>query len=146
MDEIVRKRRTQIIPAEFINKLILPESYERTRVTQSKESTLLCYMATTALPYLDIESGGIQSGVCCSGCQIALERALTSTRIPSNACALRDKVYSHEEFLEHFPECQEAQNLWQLSNEGVDVANLSEFVRRGGWFKNRDVIMSFNSK
>lgn len=146
MDEIVRKKITQIMPAEFINRLSLPDANERARVTQSKEKALLRYMVTTALPYLDIESGGIQNGLCCSGCQIALERALGSTTIQPNACALRDKVYSYEEFMEHFRECREAQNLWELSNEGVDVANISEFVRRGGWFKKRDVIMSFNSK
>jgi len=43
-----------------------------------------------------------QNGICCSGCQIALEKALWSSRIQSNACAPRDKVYSYDEFMEHF--------------------------------------------
>nr|XP_003188766.1 hypothetical protein ANI_1_2526074 [Aspergillus niger CBS 513.88] len=146
MDEIVRKKRTQIMPAEFISRLSLREANERARVAQSKEKALLRYMVTTALPYLDIKSGDVQNGICCSGCQIALEKALRSSRVQSNACALRDKVYSYEEFMEHFWECREAQNLWMLSNQGVDVANVSEFVRRGGWFRKRDVIMSFDSK
>ncbi|KAL4941714.1 hypothetical protein BDV06DRAFT_212422 [Aspergillus oleicola] len=123
----------------------LPGTYSMDEIGAS-DTALLRYMVTTALPYIDIESGGIQNGLCCSGCQIALERALGSTMIQSNACALQDKVYSHEEFMEHFREYREAQNLWELSNKGVDVANLSEFVKRGGWFKKRDVIMSFNSK
>ncbi|EKV13290.1 hypothetical protein PDIG_39020 [Penicillium digitatum PHI26] len=143
MDEIVRKKRIQIIPAEYVT---LREEHERTRVTQSKETVLLRYMVTTSLPYLDIESGGIQNGICCSGCQIALEKALGSSRIQSNACVLRDKVYSYDEFMEHFLECREAQNLLKLSHQGVDVAHISEFVRRGGCFKKRDVVMSFNSK
>lgn len=146
MDEIERKKRIQIIPAEYVSRYSLREIDERTRVTQSKETVLLRYMVTTSLPYLDIESGSIQNGVCCSGCQIALEKALGSSRIQSNACALRDKVYSYDEFMEHFLECCEAQNLWKLSHQGVDIANISEFVRRGGCFKKRDVIMSFNSK
>lgn len=146
MDEIVRKKRIQIIPAEYVSRYSMREIDERTQVTQSKETVLLRYMVTTSLPYLDIESGGIQNGVCCSGCQIALEKALGSSRIQSNACALRDKVYSYDEFMEHFLECCEAQNLWKLSHQGVDIAKISEFVRRGGCFKKRDVIMSFNSK
>ncbi|KGO72685.1 hypothetical protein PITC_056710 [Penicillium italicum] len=146
MDEIVRKKRFQIIPTEFVSRLSLRKEDGRKLVTQSKEIALLRYMVTTSLPYLDVESGGIQYGICCSGCQIALEKALGSSRIQSNACALRDKVYSHDEFMEHFRECREAQNLWKLSHQGVDTAHISEFVRRGGCFKKRDVIMSFNSK
>ncbi|OOF92495.1 hypothetical protein ASPCADRAFT_55460 [Aspergillus carbonarius ITEM 5010] len=146
MDEIVRKKRTQIMPAEFISRLSLREANEGARVRQSTETALLRYMVTTALPYLDVESGGIQNGICCSGCQIALERALGSSRVQPNACALRDKVYSYKGFMEHFRQCREAQNLWILSNQGVDVANFSEFVRRGGSFKKRDVIMYFDRK
>ena len=145
MDETVRKKRTRIMPAELVSRLSLREE-DATRVMQSKETALLRYMVTTSLPYLDIESGSIQRGISCSGCQIALEKALRSSRAQSNACTLRDKVYSYDEFMEHFQGCREAQNLWELSNQGVDIAELSEFVRRGGFFKKRDVIMSFNSK
>jgi hypothetical protein len=146
MDEIPRKRRMQIVPTGFVSRSSLREEDEMTRVTQPKGRALLRYMVTTSLPYLDIESGGIQNGVCCSGCQIALEKDLGSSRVQPNSCVLRDKVYSYDEFIEHFQECREAQNLWKLRNQGVDITNLSEFVRRGGHFKNRDVIMSFNSK
>jgi hypothetical protein len=117
-----------------------------TRVTQPKGGALLRYMVTTSLPYLDIESGGTQIGVCCSGCQIALEKDLGSSRVQSNACVLRDKVYSYDEFIEHLRECRGARNLWKLRSEGVDITDISEFVKRGGHFKSRDVIMSFNSE
>ncbi|RJE24998.1 hypothetical protein PHISCL_02649 [Aspergillus sclerotialis] len=145
MDEIVRKR-TRIMATELVSRLSLQGEDERTRLTQSKETALLRYMATTSLPYLDTESGGVQYGICCSGCQIALEKALSSSGVGSNACTLLDKVYSYEEFMQHFHECREAQNLWELSNQGVDVAKVSESVRRGGCFNMRDVIMYFNSK
>jgi hypothetical protein len=144
--EIVRKKRTQIIRTGFLSSLSLREEDKRTRVTQLNESALLCYMVTTSLPHLDIESGGIQNGMCCSGCQVDLEKALSSSRVQSNACALRDKVYSYDDFMEHFRECRDAQTLWKLSNQGVDVTGLSKFVRREGCFKKRDVVMSFNSK
>jgi hypothetical protein len=145
MDEIMRKKRIQIIPTEFVSRLSLRKGDKRTQVTQSKETALLCYMVSTSLPYLDIESGGIQNGICCSGCQIAL-KALGSSRVQTNACALRDKVYSYGEFMEHFRECREAQNIWKLSQQRVDIAHISEFVRHGGCFRKRDVIMAFNGK
>lgn len=112
----------------------------------SKKTMLLRYMVTTSLPYLDIESGGIQNGICCSGCQIALEKALRSSRIQSHVCALRDNVYSNDAFMELFLECREAQTLWKLSQEGVDVTRISEFVRRGGCFRERDTAMFFSNE
>ncbi|CRL27481.1 Cyclin-like F-box [Penicillium camemberti] len=145
MEEIVRKRRVQIAATEFVSRLSLYKEDEITQATP-RGRALLCYMVTTSLPYLDTESGGIQNGICCGGCQIALERDLASSRVKSNACVLRDKVYSYDEFTQHFRECPDAQNLWKLRNQGVDITNLSEFVRRGGHFKERDIIMSFNSK
>ena len=65
-----------------------------------------------------------QYGVCCSGCQVAPEEALKNTRVDENACALR-KVYSHDEFLEHFRQCPKAQDLWRLSQQGKDTARIS---------------------
>ncbi|PWY85818.1 hypothetical protein BO94DRAFT_566542 [Aspergillus sclerotioniger CBS 115572] len=127
MAETVRKRRTEI--------RALPE-----------RRVLLPYMVTTSLPYFDHKRGVVQRGISCSGCQVALEKALRSSRVESGACAMRDKVYSHNEFLHHLKACQEAQNLWKSRRRGYDNANFSEFIRRGGYFKRRDVIMSFNSK
>ncbi|PYH90157.1 hypothetical protein BO71DRAFT_452957 [Aspergillus ellipticus CBS 707.79] len=146
MDEIVRKRRVQIMSAEYFGRLPLHKADDRTRATQEKETELLRYMVTTSLPYLNTETGVIQNGISCSGCQIALEKALRSSRTGPSSCALRDKVYSYDEFMQHFRECREAQKLWELSNQGVDVAKISEFVRRRGYFKKRDVIMSFHSQ
>ena len=103
-------------------------------------------MVTTSLPYLDPESGAIQGGVCCAGCQIALEKYLRSSRPPDNASDLRDKVYSHDEFILHFGECHEAQALWNSSSEGIDVSKISEFVRRRGGLNNGDAVMSFTQK
>lgn len=113
---------------------------------QSKGMALLRYMVTTSLPYLDIKSGSIQNGICCSGCRIALEKALRSSLVQSNVCALRDNVYSYAEFMEHFRDCREVQNPWKLRNQGVDITHLSEFARRGGCFKKRDAILSSKRK
>ncbi|KAL3474535.1 hypothetical protein BJX99DRAFT_231499 [Aspergillus californicus] len=70
MDKIVRKRRTQMMSTEFVRNLFLRDGDWRTRVTQTNETALLHYMVTTSLPYLDIESGGIQKDMvqCLSNC------------------------------------------------------------------------------
>ncbi|KAJ5839906.1 uncharacterized protein N7525_005094 [Penicillium rubens] len=121
--------RSMPIHRKIRKKLLLssrPSLYEEdemTRVTQPKGRVLLGYMVTTSLPYLDIESGVTQIGVCCSGCQIALEKDLGSSRVQSNACVLRDKVYSYDEFIEHLRECRGARNLWKLGSQGVELTS-----------------------
>ncbi|OJJ32238.1 hypothetical protein ASPWEDRAFT_61976 [Aspergillus wentii DTO 134E9] len=135
MDERSRKKRMWILAAKHITK---------TLASHGGEAPILRYMATTALPYLNMASNSVQYGVCCSGCQIALEEALRYSRVDENACALRDKVYSHDGFLGHFRQCPKAQDLWRMSQEGKDTTRISEFVRRRGDFKKRDVVMYFD--
>lgn len=69
------------MPIGFVSRLSLRKEDEMARGTQPKGRALLRYIVTTSLPYLDIESGGIQNGICCSGCQIALEKDLGSSRV-----------------------------------------------------------------
>lgn len=144
LDEVAHKKRTQIIPTHLIRRFVLSE--KRPATTQLRETALSCYMTTTSLPYLNLESGDVQDGICCAGCQIALENHLKSSRPPGNACDLRDKVYSFDEFISHFGECHEAKALWNSSKEGIDVSKMSEFVRRRGGFKNREADMSFTQR
>ncbi|PYI35199.1 hypothetical protein BP00DRAFT_388968 [Aspergillus indologenus CBS 114.80] len=146
MDETPRKRRIAVVLRDAVNPLGLSDHCDNPRVQRSTSTTLLPYMVTTALPYFDRGSGAVQRGVSCSGCQIALEKALDASRVGSAACAWRDKVYSHDGFRDHFRDCQEARRLWELSGQGLSIVNVSEFVRRGGYFKKRDVVMSFNGR
>lgn len=112
-----------------------PEGYKRLGNMISMgamvESPLYRFMASTALPYLDLTNrsndndnnsnanGRVECGVCCKGCQIALKKR-------------RDRVYSREGFLEHFRRCRQAQKLWEASCEGKkDV----------GFFEERKVVM-----
>lgn len=144
MDEVARKNRIQLIPTDLIRKFVVSE--KEPAATPLKGTAPSRYMVTTSLPYLDPASGAIEGGICCAGCQIALEKYLASSRIPDNACDLRDKVYSHDGFISHFWECYEAQAMWNSSKEGNDVLRFSEFIRRRGAFNNRDVIMSFTQR
>ncbi|KAE8355912.1 hypothetical protein BDV28DRAFT_128094 [Aspergillus coremiiformis] len=143
MDETSQKRRMQIVTKEHIARISRCLINEEAQPTRQKKAAVLRYMVTTALPHLDITSGDIQSGICCSGCQVALEEAMRTTGIEVSALGLRDKVYSRDSFLEHFRQCRKAQELFTLSKKGVDIAKISESVRRGGYFNERGVIMSF---
>ncbi|RAL03657.1 F-box protein [Aspergillus ibericus CBS 121593] len=146
MGERARKKKMQLVAVDDVIRISEARSdNDRAQGTRPRESPLLPFMVTTALPYLDVASGSIQNGVCCSGCQLFLEDALMTSTLPGDAVDLRDKVYSDDEFLIHFRQCQKAQELMRLSQEGTSAANLSEFVRRRGYFKKRDVILTFHN-
>ncbi|PYH40068.1 F-box protein [Aspergillus saccharolyticus JOP 1030-1] len=146
MDETPRKRRTKVVLRDSVNTLYLSDYSENTRVKRSQSTSLLPYMVTTSLPYFDPKSGAVQRGISCSGCQVALEKDLYTSGVKPAACALRDKVYSHDDFRNHFQNCHEARKLWELSGQGTSIINVPEFVRRRGYFKKRDVMMSFHSQ
>lgn len=115
------------------------------KITRKRRSTPLTYMASTVLPYLDPASGNVQRGVSCSGCQVALEKKLVEERVESGDTELRDKVYSQDGFMAHFKDCQGARELWELSGQGISAADVSEFVRRRGYFGTRDVDIAFHT-
>ena len=75
-----------------------------------------------ALPYLDrtADTGAytIDRGVSCGGCYLLprtphIQRRRRFGDIPS------DRLYSRDEFLEHFSWCEKAQLLWRESKEGT---------------------------
>ncbi|XRM42717.1 hypothetical protein ABZX51_005928 [Aspergillus tubingensis] len=147
MQEVSSKGRRQLVTMDDIIRVVgsKPTSDEEATWTAAKSYSNLPFMATTTLPYLDRPSGRIEPGVCCIGCQVSLEEGLTKgMRFGSDGLVLRDRVYSHERFIGHFGECLKAQEMWKLRKDGTSVAKISEFVRRRGYFKQRDVVMSFD--
>lgn len=145
MDEIPRKRRIHVLAEGSVIRamecLHAKEAKAQLRRSNS-EVSLLRYMATTALPFFDKASGDADHGICCKGCQIALEESLRTSRIEDKIFSLRDRVYSRDRFMEHFQRCPKAQALWALSNEGTVPVKVPESIRRGGYFNERDVVMS----
>lgn len=130
--DIVRTQRYQIMPTEFVGTLSARGRHSTSRL---QVSLSLKYMVTTSLPYLDVESGVLQNGICCSGCDAFLRKDhLEISPNPSleDLWTLRDKVYSYDEFMEHFRGCREAQSLWKLNNQGIDVSEISGFFKSGG--------------
>ncbi|KAJ5472275.1 hypothetical protein N7530_006276 [Penicillium desertorum] len=98
-----------------------------TGVPRQTETSLLNYMMTTSLPYLDAEIGVAENGICCSGCRFSFK---TST----GSSLRRTSVYSYDGFKEHFQKCQGAQKLWELSNKMFDVSGVSPRLDAGEAF------------
>ncbi|KAL2756824.1 hypothetical protein ACRALDRAFT_2018492 [Sodiomyces alcalophilus JCM 7366] len=86
------------------------------------------FMAATAFPYYSLDSAKVDHGVSCKGCQIRFDRLRDD---PTD----RDRCFSQEGFLTHFPECLEALQLWTESREGTCPVDEPEFTRRCGYFK-----------
>lgn len=148
MDETPRKKRMYLMAEQKIAKAFASSNTRESRAlpgSANRETALGRFLASTTLPYLDRASGDVQHGICCTGCQIVLEGGVRSDLL-AGACALRDSVYSRAEFLGHFKRCSEAQALWMLSEEGTIAVKVPESVRRGGYFNERDVVMSFRKR
>lgn len=141
MDETSRKGRIPLLSEKEIMS-----AFDVPKIAEIKEPPILRYMAATSLPYLEKASGDIQYGICCSGCQIALEKAIYVSTVKDSVFALRDRVYSQEGFVEHFQACAEAQALWKQSKEGTIPVKMPESIRRRGYFNRRDVVMSFDKQ
>jgi hypothetical protein len=83
------------------------------------------YMVASAVPYMDPQTDENESGVACKG------------SIPQSQRRREDgirKVYSREEFLEHFQWCNRAQLLWQAycqpdSRIPIDTTSYTEIQR-----------------
>lgn len=111
---------------------IIGHVYQRTKKANS--------MGSCALPYYDKQTGKVERGISCAGCQISLER---NTYVSSTAGVTRllhvarDKEYAQDGFLNHFRWCQNAQLIWKASGEGETLpAALPELAQSGylsGW-------------
>lgn len=85
------------------------------------------FMASTTFSWYDVQTGKIERGVSCKGCQFRVEQSYGSL-------SDRDRLFSSTEFLFHFASCAEAQKLWEESEEGTILVEGSEFVRSCGYF------------
>ncbi|KAK3317831.1 F-box domain-containing protein [Cercophora scortea] len=101
----------------------------------SPNTAIWRYMVSTPLPLLNPTTGEVQHGLSCKGCQIALEIADAHGARSAGLSENRDRVYSREGYLEHFPTCAESITLWQESEAGTVSIREPEFTRRGGYLK-----------
>lgn len=96
------------------------------------------FMGSCELPYYNQRAGKIERGMSCAGCQLAYEEGIIGSGCEEWASEARDKVYAKDGFLEHFRWCEQAQVLWDLSDEGNrQPPELPVFARFGGFFNMR---------
>jgi hypothetical protein len=109
MDETPRKRWIYVVAedhAAIAFQRLRAEANVRGPSTQNVKPVVEVsnrrFLASTSLPYHDQSNNQFQYGVCCKGCQSALEKGLIASECEAADLALRDRIYSREEFLEHF--------------------------------------------
>lgn len=68
--------------------------------------------ASACLPYLDLRTGEVQTGVSCKGCRISVQE---DGRL-ENKRLRQMKLYSREGLLQHFHGCEYAKELWASAN------------------------------
>ncbi|KAI6905377.1 hypothetical protein KC318_g5512 [Hortaea werneckii] len=104
-------------------------------IAQFNTEPILAYMACCAMPSFDIQTGQVQNGVSCAGCQLLLEKGDTGTHMIWMS-DVHDTVYSHAAFLEHFTRCAWAQRLWRGSHGGKrDSPEFPYLCKQGRLFK-----------
>jgi hypothetical protein len=141
MKESVQKSRTAIVS---VQQAILvcrrqPHALAQAQPASSARNQKFNFMGSCALPYYDKQTGKVERGMSCAGCQLALEKDIIGTRGEKWAFEARDKVYARDGFLEHFRWCEQAQLLWRTSSEGNNrPTELPEAARRGGYFNKRE--------
>ena len=135
----------------------MDESVQNSRVTIASvyQATLACrqqvqpgssdrnrkynFMGSCALPYYDKQTGRVEHGISCAGCQLAIEKDIIGTRGTKWGYEARDKVYARDGFLDHFRWCEQAQLLWRSSDEGRNrPLELPASARTGGYFRRRE--------
>ncbi|KAF2425568.1 F-box domain-containing protein [Tothia fuscella] len=154
LDQVSRKRRIDII-AEHHLQLGATDRHGHGRATaganantdtstqELAEMPILTFMAASALPYFNECTKSVQRGVCCKGCQVAIEEGLVTSTGDGTSHQARDRVYSHEGFLQHFQWCAQAQDMWEASLHGQGPFIEPEWTCRGGCFGLRDVVLSY---
>ncbi|KAM5350929.1 hypothetical protein ACJ41O_003652 [Fusarium nematophilum] len=92
------------------------------------------YMATTAFPWFDPSRDKAERGVSCKGCQFRVER-YAQDNFPMDEPPWgfndRDRIYSADEFMDHFGSCIHAKKVWDDSQGGT-VVQESDFTSKGG--------------
>ncbi|PWY91988.1 hypothetical protein BO94DRAFT_564671 [Aspergillus sclerotioniger CBS 115572] len=135
MNETVQKSRITIVS---LHQATLACREQPIGHEPSKLDRILKYnfMGACALPYYDKESGELERGISCAGCQLAIEKDIIGTRDTAWGYQARDKVYARDDFLDHFRWCEQAQLLWRSSGEGKSrPPELPVSARTGGYFR-----------
>lgn len=117
MWKTVRKRRVYLVAKAHCSELQI-DGVRLLLDTATVSADPQRYMASSSIPYLDITTGGVETGLSCKGCQVTLDDCSTGGLRTKEPYRQRDMVYSREGFLEHFQQCGGAKAFWE-SCKGV---------------------------
>lgn len=97
--------------------------------------------ASTIIPTFDPTTETAYWGLSCKACCAEGLGKLGRVRHTDELPAALEKIYSREEFLEHFKSCEKAKDMWKASEGGTkDISHLeSRFSINGGFNPQRMV-------
>ena len=136
MAETNRRRRGYFVAKTHCSELPQMDSLQPLHNTNSPDPLIVRYMASSSIPYLDVATGSVQTGLSCKGCQVMLEDDAIKTR-STEPFRRRNRVYSREGFLDHFQQCDGAKALWISSKGGMVPFKKPLFTKQGGYFTKR---------
>lgn len=108
MSEYVRNSLVAIVsvPQAIPVCARLPQGPAQTQFRNSQRNQKFNFMGACALPYYDKQTGEVDHGMSCAGCQLALEKSIIATRAEESVFEARDKIYARDGFLGHFKWCE----------------------------------------
>lgn len=141
MAESLQKSRVTIVSVHQATLACRQQSHALPQVQLgiSDRNEKSSFMGSCALPYYDKQTGIVEHGISCAGCQLAIEKDIIGTRCTKWGYEARDKVYAQDGFLDLFRWCEQAQFLWRSSDEGKkQPPELPASTRTGGYFRIRE--------
>ncbi|OAX84041.1 hypothetical protein ACJ72_01576 [Emergomyces africanus] len=111
MNESVQNSSITIISLHHATLVCRQQSHALPHVQPGDRNQKFNFMGSCALPYYDKQTGSVEHGVSCAGCQLAIEKDIIGTRGTKWGYDARDKVYAQDGFLGHFRWCEQAQLL-----------------------------------
>jgi hypothetical protein len=131
------KRRTTYVPLQQV-EAAYHEEYGGKPIPVWFGTIAECrkaFSSCCALATYDPRSSQVEYGLSCAGCQV-FAQDVCSRLYRKWAHLVRDMVYSHSGYLEHFAWCEQAQRLWEDSGQGTKVPEgLPSHYTSGGYFK-----------
>jgi hypothetical protein len=129
--DVFQRLRLHDLPTRLLYKHHIPEHQSHMDVYHYNCHR---YMASTAFPWYDSSRNRLETGMSCKGCNFRVERYVAGShrrRDPPWGFNDRDRIYTEEEFMEHFRSCEYAREVWESAQEGQVIPE-SRFTLEGG--------------
>ncbi|KAH7390026.1 hypothetical protein BKA66DRAFT_526959 [Pyrenochaeta sp. MPI-SDFR-AT-0127] len=101
-----------------------PRARPRIQPARSERDRKYSFAGSCVLPYYHKQTGRVEFGVACSGCELARyeDREINADNVFE--FSTRGRLFSENGFLQHFIQCKHAQVVWGLSSKTNDEWNL----------------------